>query len=73
MTTAVISIGLCYATICTDEADLDVAVTQARQLLGPSGTTRGWQRSEDERFATGQPNPCPCEQNSEARHLLLDC
>lgn len=67
-TVSVIGEGLLYATVCTSLADeaLDAAMAEL-----PATDTRGWTRSADEAFATGQPNPCPCEQDPEARRHVL--
>jgi hypothetical protein len=40
--------------------------------LHPSGTTNGWVIS-DEKFKTGQDNPCPCDQHPEThKHYYLE-
>lgn len=39
----------------------------------PTGISSPWAISGDD-FAEGQPNPCPCDQEPDARlHYLLNC
>lgn len=38
--------------------EIDVVRTRVEQQH-PCGTTGGWQKVDD-RFASGEPNPCPC-------------
>lgn len=60
--------GLCYASVCTSLTN-----EQATAHMGPSGTSRGWQVS-DENFADGTPNGSPCPEHPEThRHVLFDC
>lgn len=40
----------------------------------PTGISSGWSFAvEDKTFATGQPNPCPCERDPDRRHYLFHC
>jgi hypothetical protein len=39
----------------------------------PCGTERGWQISKDKFFASGEPNPCPCEESDDRLHWYIDC
>lgn len=49
------------------------AVVAEVNRIHPAGTERGWKKSDDATFATGQPNPCPCNNNpKERQHWLLD-
>lgn len=39
-----------------------------------TGIMAKWQMSEDKKFATGETNPCPCENHPEThKHYLLKC
>lgn len=42
------------------------------ELQRPCGTERGWTMSKDTHFASGQPNPCPCNKHEGRQHWLLD-
>jgi hypothetical protein len=67
----VISWGLVAASVCTS---LPLPEATARLNLElPTGISSRWQPSEDPTFATGQPNPCPCEQRSGNQHYLFNC
>lgn len=69
-TVTVIGEGLCYATVCTT---LDDEAVDAAMAARPATVNRGWARSTDATFATGQPNPCPCEQRPDTnRHVLYE-
>lgn len=38
------------------------------------GTELGWMLSADPTFATGEPNPCPCEREPDTHmHYFYDC
>ena len=39
----------------------------------PTGLAHQWDFSKDEKFTSGEPNPCPCEQESGRTHYLFDC
>jgi hypothetical protein len=39
----------------------------------PTGLSHGWRLSYDEKFASGQPNPCLCNEDSLRMHYLLVC
>ena len=69
MTTHVYAVGLCYASVCTDETDEDA--TRIVNSEHPTGVSP-W-RIADESFASGEANPHPCEHDSTARHILFSC
>jgi len=63
--------GLLNASVCSS---LGLEATVERMARRISGTTVGWILSEDENFATGQSNPCPCEQQPKThQHYLFNC
>lgn len=39
----------------------------------PTGLDHGWSISPDEKFKSGQPNPCQCEDDESRVHYLLNC
>ena len=62
--------GLFNTSVCSDLAQEEVVARMARRI---SGTTNGWTLSTNDHFATGQPNPCPCDKNPETHtHYLFD-
>jgi hypothetical protein len=64
--------GLVYASVCTTLPAAQVA--DRMDATCPTGISSRWQLSADERFASGQPNPCPCERNPATHtHYLLEC
>lgn len=68
----VMAVGLVYASVCTSLEEREC--TARLNLVHPTGLSWGWQPSTDERFATGQPNPCKCEiQPSTHEHRLYTC
>jgi hypothetical protein len=41
--------------------------------LHPSGTTNGWVISDQEKFASGEPHPCPCQDHPDThKHYYLE-
>jgi hypothetical protein len=64
----VYSEGLCMASVCTR---LDDEQTDAAMAARPTGSSGGWQRSTDPTFAGGEPNPCPCDAEPQARRHVL--
>jgi hypothetical protein len=67
----VYAVGLVAASVCTSLAD-DRATAQLN-LEHPTGVGP-WQRSGDEEFHGGTPNPCPCNVWPDThRHLLFEC
>jgi hypothetical protein len=65
------AVGLCYASACAG-ADIDrEQVERAVNYRYPTGV--GPWHIADEPFATGQPNPCPCNDVPNRQHWLLCC
>lgn len=66
------AVGLVAASVCTS-----LSLEEATERLNsehPTGISSHWQPSKDERFHTGQPNPCPCQQNPDThKHYLFNC
>lgn len=64
------SVGLCFASVCTA---LSAAETTAyMHEHHPTGISSQWDIS-DEPFRTGEPNPCPCEDDKSRKHYLFVC
>lgn len=67
------SVGLVCASACapTDLSREDVE--RVVSLDHPTGLAHGWKISDDPTFRSGHPNPCPCDQNPDRQHWLLNC
>ncbi len=64
--------GTIHISVCSSLSPEEIVDRANRDY--PSGVTSNWQLSEDKLFASGQPNPCPCEQHPEThKHYLLNC
>ncbi len=65
------SMGICYASVCTN---LSVAAAERKlNLSEPAGPGLRWKHA-DEKFRTGEDNPCPCETHPEThKHYLFSC
>ena len=62
--------GLIYASVCSSLAQDEVVARMHRRLCG---THAGWGLS-DKAFKTGEPNPCPCDNQPEThKHYLFEC
>lgn len=62
--------GLCYASVCSA---LPEDAVDAAMRAYPTGVSSTWQRA-GEAFATGEPNPCPCNVHPDThRHYLYAC
>lgn len=67
----VYSYGLVFASICST-LGVNQTVDRINEEL-PTGISSGWHLS-DENFATGEPNPHPCNQNPKThKHYLVNC
>lgn len=58
--------GLCWARACTSLSDADAT---ARMNLTPSGTSHGWQLTDE---PNAQPVPC-ADKPQTHRHLVFEC
>lgn len=72
----VISYGLVYASVCSSLSEEET--TAQLNLVHPTGAAYTchlrWKPSTDERFPTGQPNPCKCELRPDTHaHRLYSC
>lgn len=72
MSVAVYKRGPFCCSVCAPEHMTGEEVAREVEAGSPAGTGAGWTISTNPTFATGQPNPCPCEQTPGRRHWLLD-
>jgi hypothetical protein len=66
------AVGLVCASVC---APKDTPIEEIERVVSgqhPTGLDHGWQKSKDS-FRTGDPNPCPCNDDPERLHWLLNC
>lgn len=68
--TWVYSLGLCYASICTNEPIETAAAWFNTQQ--PTGLDGEWRPSPNPTFADGNPNPVQCPINPDHYHYLLE-
>ena len=68
----VYAIGMCYASVCTSLSKVEAG--RRLNVLHPTGLATPWKPSKDKEFASGGPNPCPCEDKPEThKHYLFEC
>jgi hypothetical protein len=66
------SVGPFCASVCAPAIMEGEDVAFEVECHRPCGTDPGWTVSADINFASGQPNPCVCEEDPSRRHWLLD-
>jgi hypothetical protein len=68
----ILSWGLVYASVCTNLSSEDAVARLNAEL--PTGVESKWERSSNEFFASGYPNPCLCQDAPAThRHYLFSC
>jgi hypothetical protein len=71
---SVYSDGIVHCSVCVPQKMERAEVERRVNIEHPAGTRNGWRISRRETFASGQPNPCSCEENTETRlHYLMEC
>lgn len=66
------TVGLVSMSICTN-IESRKKIEEIANIEEPTGISSRWEISPDEIFASGQSNPCPCEQKSGFKHYLMHC
>ena len=66
-------VGVCHASVCAPSGMAVDDLLDAVNRLWPTGLDHGWMVATDEHFASGHPNPCPCELDPSRTHRLLEC
>ena len=64
--------GIVMSSVCAPLEMPIGEVEDAVNLLSPTGIDNQWERA-DEPFATGEPNPTPCNNDAARQHHLLNC
>jgi hypothetical protein len=65
--------GIFSCSVCAPKDMAREEVERKVNLANPAGTQRGWLVSDDKAFASGESNPCTCDQDEGRQHWLLDC
>lgn len=65
--------GLVYLTVCAPVGTDTAVLMDEANRQHPTGILSSWRVSTDRTFATGQPNPCPCERIEGREHTLMEC
>jgi hypothetical protein len=66
-------IGFVHTSVCAVADATPDEIRGAANRASPTGLDHGWEISEDKEFATGEPNPCPCNEHEGRQHWLLVC
>lgn len=65
--------GLLCCSVCAPVGMSRAELEREVNRIHPCGTRKGWTISTDPTFASGQPNPCPCNDHpTERQHWLLE-
>ncbi len=67
------SSGLVYCSICAPTRFTAEMIVEEVNTIHPTGLGHGWTISKDPTFASGQPNPCECNDGTDRRHWLMEC
>lgn len=66
------AVSICNASVCTSMSLKDA--TKMLNIEHPTGISSRWEKSNNKTFASGETNPCPCEDNPEThQHYLFVC
>lgn len=72
----VYGVGIVCASVCAPNSmspeEVVNAVNAMPDMMVEDSELR-WFLSEDETFASGQQNPCPCDRGGDRTHYLLNC
>ena len=66
----VYSVGFVCASVCTT---LSIEEATRRLNIEHSTGVGPWHLSADPTFASGSPNPSPCDRGGESKHFLFNC
>jgi len=73
MTFRIYSTGFICMSVCASKDMTREGVEEQANIESPTGISSGWKISEDTTFADGHPMPCPCENDPDCQHWLLNC
>lgn len=68
------AMGLVCASACAVATMSVDEVAERLNAAHPTGISSRWAPSKDSTFASGQPNPCPCDRHPTTHmHYLFNC
>lgn len=66
--------GICAWSVCVLTDMTRDEIENEANGKNPTGISSPWRISANDTFASGEPNPSPCEREPDARlHYLLEC
>jgi len=65
--------GILHCSVCVPADATEEQIEEAVNAENPTGLDHGWHISEAKTFATGVPNPNPCEARDGYLHYLMVC
>ena len=63
---------LLCCSLCAPRGFTSEQIVAGAERQYPCGTTNGWAISNDAAFAGGEPMPCPCPDDPDRQHWLLE-
>lgn len=72
-TIEIYSHGIIACSVCAPKRLARRTVERVVNELNPTGIATKWKISKDEKFRTGQTNPCVCEDDPKRLHYLMEC
>jgi len=66
------SVGPCFMSVCAAGNATKEDIERVANDKAPTGLAHGWE-IHSKKFASGEPNPCPCTHHPERKHWLLSC
>lgn len=69
----ILTSGLVACSVCAPASMPIEEVERQVNLENPTGISSGWTLSEDKTFASGEPNPCTCQNDPKRLHYLFAC
>ena len=65
--------GILHCSVCVPKNMERDEISAAVNRQNPAGTSAGWVISHEPAFASGDPNPSPCEKDAARLHYLMAC
>lgn len=72
MSIKIYGVGIVFMSVCASKDESVEAVEAFVNQEHPTGVSSGW-KIHDGAFKDGEPNPCPCPDDSNCQHWLLSC
>lgn len=65
--------GMVHCSVCVPDDATNEQIEEATNAINPTGLDHGWRVDEAKTFASGLPNPNPCEARDGHKHVLMVC